>query len=48
MSCGVARRHGVDLMWLWHRLASVALTGPLDWEPSYAMVAALKAKKKRK
>ena len=31
MSYGVAHRHGSDLMllWLWHRLAAIASTGPL-------------------
>ena len=22
MSCGVGRRHGLDLVWLWHRLGT--------------------------
>lgn len=36
MSCGVGCRRGSDLvlLWLWRRLAAVALTGPLAWEPS--------------
>ena len=44
MSCGVGRRHGSDLawLWLWHRLAS--LIRPLAWEPPYAVGAALKKK----
>ena len=29
MTCGVGGRLGLDLMWLWHRLAAVALIGPL-------------------
>ena len=48
MSCGVGRRHGLDLMWLWLWPAAVALIGPLAWEPPYAMSVALKKKKKRK
>ena len=44
MSCGVGRRHGLDLvlLWLWCRLAGVALNQPLAWESSYATEAALK------
>ena len=44
MSCGVVRRHGLDsaLLWLWHRLAPVALMQPLAWELPYASGAALK------
>ena len=39
----VDRRHGSDppLLWLWCRLAAVALNQPLSWEPPYAMGAAL-------
>ena len=33
------------LLWLWHRLAAVALIRPLAWEPPYAADAALKKKK---
>ena len=49
MSCGVGHRHGLDpeLLWLWCRPVAVALTGPLAWEPPYAMGAALKSKKKK-
>ena len=36
------------LLWLWHRLAAVALIRPLAWEPPYAVIAALKRKKKKK
>ena len=39
MSCGVGRRHGSDLvwLWLWCRLAAPALIRPLAWElPSAA------------
>ena len=35
-------------LWLWCWLASVALIGPLAWEPPYAMGVALKRHKKRK
>ena len=48
MSCGVGHRRGLDLalLWLWLRLAAVALIRSLAWEPPYAMGAALKKKKK--
>ena len=42
MSCGVGRRRGSDLEWLWQRPAAVAPIGPLDWEPPYAAGVALK------
>ena len=47
MRCGVGHRRGSDLalLWLWHRLAAVALTGPLAWELPYALGVALKSKK---
>ena len=47
MSCGV--RCGLDptLLWLWHRLAALALFQPLAWELPYAEGAALKRKKKK-
>ena len=50
MSCGVGRRCGLDLelLWLWHRPAAVALMQPPAWEPPYAMGAALKSKRKKK
>ena len=50
MSCGVGRRHGLDptLLWLWCRLAAVALIGPLAWEPPYAAGVALEKAKKQK
>ena len=50
MSCGVDHRCGSDLawLWLWHRLAAIALIRPLTWEPPYAMGAALKKKDKSK
>ena len=48
MSCGVGRRRGLDLswLWLWYRLAAVALIRPLAWELPYAEAEALKIKKK--
>ena len=50
MSCGVGCRRGLDLalLWLWRRLAAIALTGPLSWEPPYAMGMTLKTKKEKK
>ena len=51
MSCGVGHRCGLDLalLWLWCRPAAVAPIRPLDWEPPYAVGAALeKTKKKNK
>ena len=43
-SCGVGCKCSLDptLLWLWCRLAAVALIGPLVWEPPYVMGAALK------
>ena len=51
MSCGVSRRLGSDLawLWLWRRTAAVALIRPPQaWEPPYAAGVALKSKKKKK
>ena len=48
MSCGVGRRCASDLVLLWLWLAAIAPTGPLAWEPPYAMSVALKSKKKKK
>ena len=36
------------LLWLWCRPAAVALTGPLAWEPPYAVGAALEKAKRAK
>ena len=36
------------LLWLWCRPAAAALTGPLAWEPPYAVGAALKKQNKTK
>ena len=51
MSSGVGCRRSLDpaLLWLWRRLAPVALIRPLAWEPPYAVGTALeKAKNKKK
>ena len=50
MSCGAGHRCALDLalLWLWCRPATVALIGPLAWEPPYATSVALKSKKKKK
>ena len=45
---GVGCRCGLDLAWLWRKLAATAPIQPLAWEPPYAMGAALKKKKKLK
>ena len=44
---GVGHRCGLYLvlLWLWRRLAAVALIRPLAWEPPYAVGAALEKKK---
>ena len=49
MSCGIGRRFGSDptLLWLWCRLAAVALIQPLVWEPPYAKGVAIKKKKEK-
>ena len=50
MSCGVGHRSSLDLalLWLWCRLAAVALIRPLAWEPPYAIHVALKRQKTKK
>ena len=50
MNCGADHRSGLDLalLWLWHRLAAVALIRLLAWEPLYAGGVALKSKKIKK
>ena len=50
MNCDVGRRRGLDptLLRLWCRLAAVAPTQPLAWEPPYAAGAALKKDKRQK
>ena len=50
MSCGVGRRCCSDLalLWLWYRLAAIALIRPLAWEPLCAAGVALKGQKKKK
>ena len=50
VSCSVGHRHGSDLalLWLWGRLATVALIRPLAWEAQYtADRAQLKKNKKQ-
>ena len=48
LSCGVGRRHGLELslLWLWCRLAAIALIPPLTWELPYATGLALKRQKR--
>ena len=50
MSYGVGHRHGLDpvLLWLWYRPVATAPIRPLDWEPPYAMGAALERQKDKK
>ena len=50
MSCGVGRRHVLDLvlLWLWCRPVATAPIGPLAWEPPYAEGEALEKTKKKK
>ena len=50
MSCNVGHRHSSDLvlLWLWYRLAAIALIQPLAWEAPYAAGATLKNQKKKK
>ena len=50
VSCGVGRRFGSDpeLLWLWCRLAAVALIQSLAWELLYAVGMALKTKQPTK
>ena len=50
MSCGVGPRCSSDpeRLWLWLWRAAVASTGPLAWEPPYAMGMALKGQKPKK
>ena len=52
MSCGVDHRRSLDpallWLWLWSRLAAIALIRPLAWEPPYAVGAALEKKTKKK
>ena len=50
VSCGVGCRRSSEpeLLWLWCKLAAVALIRPLAWESPYAAGAALKSNKKKK
>ena len=48
MSCGVAHiSSDLPLLWLWCRLAAIALIRPLAWERPYAAGVALKSKNKQ-
>ena len=44
VSCGVGRRGGLDLawLWLWCRMAAAAPIRPLAWEHPYDMGEAIK------
>ena len=48
LSCGIDRRQGSDLalLWVWCRLAAIALIRLLPWELPYATGMALKSRKK--
>ena len=50
VSCGVGHKRSSDLvwLWLWCRLAAIALIWPLVWELPYATGVALKSKKKKR
>ena len=50
MRCGVDHSHGSDLalLWLWRKLAAVALIQPLAWETPYVSGVALKRQKDQK
>ena len=50
MSCGVGGRHGSDpaLLWLWCRLAAIALIWPLAWETPYTACVGVKRRKTNK
>ena len=45
MSCSIGCMCGLDLVWLWRRLAAAAPVQPLAWEPPYATGMALKKEK---
>ena len=49
MSCSVGHRCSSDpkFLWLWCKLATVALIQPLAWELPYTMGEALKKKKEK-
>ena len=50
MDCGIGHRRSLDLtlLWLWCRLAAVALIGSVAWDPPYAVGAAVKGQKTKK
>ena len=50
MSCGAGHRRCLNpmMLWLWRRLAAIALIGPLAWEPPCAGGMALEKAKRKK
>ena len=50
MNCGVGRRCGSDLawLWLWRRPVATAPIRPLAWKPPYGVGMALKGQKTKK
>ena len=50
MRRGIAHRHSLDpvLLWLWCKLAAIALIRPLAWEHPYASGVTLKRQEKKK
>ena len=49
MSCDVGHRQGSDpKLWLWCRLAAIALTQPLAWQFPYAHMPWVQPLKKQK
>ena len=50
MSCGVGRRHGSDLawLWLWHKPIAAAPIQSIAWETPYASGAVLERQKDKK
>jgi len=50
VSCGVGHRRGLDLalLWLWRRLAAIALIRPLAWDRPYAAGSSPRKSKKTK
>ena len=47
MSCGVGRRHGLDLALLWHMPEAMAPTRPLAQELPYALGVTIKRQNKQ-
>ena len=50
VSSGVGLRHSLDpvLLWLWHRLAAMALIQPLAWEGAFLCCGCGPKKRKKK